>query len=412
MMKVLIVDDDEVFLESLIDGLEQNTDNFSYRVAYNGRQALEILQEGNIGVMVTDLKMPRMDGFDLIARAVKEFPELPCIVMTAYGTQDIERAFDDYSISYIEKPIEIDELYRLIGKAADSWGREGKLRGVTLSSFLQLIEMEQKTCRLDIHSSIWGDTGVLRFARGKLFDATLGKLKPDEAALKIMSWEDVTITVKKQRPVFKRRIKTPMMELQMEALRLADEENRGKAPTKPVLEADSLSKALELIEESDELTVESEPEPNPAAEIEKEMSAPKFDLEEEVMASLKDLMAEFNNLDGFHGIAVFTPAGELMGKHATGGLEIDKFGVDVNSLLYDAQKLTKEIGISAGHLVHVESDDAHLFGLCMNEGTDPLKKDPGKAHFHVVLMIDHDSPIGMVKMRLESFAQKSADILR
>jgi|GEM_PF-6867052 len=411
-MKVLIVDDDEVFLESLVDGLEQNTDNFSYRVAYNGRQALEILQEGNIGVMVTDLKMPRMDGFDLIARAVKEFPELPCIVMTAYGTQDIERAFDDYSISYIEKPIEIDELYRLIGKSADSWGREGKLRGVTLGSFLQLIEMEQKTCRLDIHSSIWGDTGVLRFARGKLFDATLGKLKPDEAALKIMSWEDVTITVKKQRPVFKRRIKTPMMELQMEALRLADEENKGKAPTKPMLEADSLDKALEMIEESDELTIEEEPEPNLTVDIEEEMSTPKFELEEEIMASIKDLMAGLNDLDDFIGVAVFTPSGELMGKNVTVGLEIEKFGVDINNMLSTAQKMTTEMGLSRGTLIHIVSADAHLFAHCMNEGTEHTTSEPGKAHFHTVLMMGAEASIGMIKMRLEKFAEKGADILR
>ena len=256
MAKVLIVDDDAAFLESLVDGMQQYTEDFTYLEANNGRRALEILDSEPINVLVTDLKMPKMDGFELIARVVKDQPDLPCIVMTAYGTAEIERAFDEYSIAYIEKPIDIDQLHKLIIKAADSWGKEGQLKGISLASFLQMVEMEQKTCRIDVHNSIWGETGILRFARGKLFDAQLGDKTPEEAALTILSWNDCQITVKKQRPVFKRKIQQPLMELQMEAARLADEARKGEPPPEPVLTAKNLEDALQI----DDLEIEDESE--------------------------------------------------------------------------------------------------------------------------------------------------------
>lgn len=252
MTRVLIVDDDKAFLESLIDGMEQYTEDTTYESANNGRQALDILGEKAIDVLVTDLKMPKFDGFELIARVVKDYPDIPCIVMTAYGTPEIERAFDEYSIAYIEKPIDIDQLHKLIVKAAETAGREGQLKGISLASFLQMVEMEQKTCRIDVHSSIWGETGILRFAKGKLFDAELGDKAPLEAALTILAWQDCQITVRKQRPVFKRKIQRPMMELQMEAARLADEANKDKPKPESVLKAESLEEALQI----DDLAIE------------------------------------------------------------------------------------------------------------------------------------------------------------
>lgn len=290
MPKVLIVDDDSAFLESLIDGMRQYTEDYTYLEAGNGREALEILGDETIDVLVTDLKMPKMDGFELIARVVKDNPDLPCIVMTAYGTAEIERAFDEYSIAYIEKPIDIDQLHKLIVKAADSWGKEGQLKGISLASFLQMVEMEQKTCRIDVHSSIWGETGVLRFAGGKLFDAELGDKPPEEAAMAILSWSDCQLTVKKQRPVFKRKINQSLMELQLEAARLADEARKDEPPPEPVLKAQDLEQALaERLEELES----GEPQPAPTEGGEAPRAAPVTEavLEEEIRKVMEEMEA-------------------------------------------------------------------------------------------------------------------------
>ncbi len=64
--KVLIVDDNREMLLSLKDGLERYSDSFSLTIGVNGLQAMKILKEETISLVVTDLKMPRMDGFALL----------------------------------------------------------------------------------------------------------------------------------------------------------------------------------------------------------------------------------------------------------------------------------------------------------------------------------------------------------
>jgi len=63
-------------------------------------------------------------------------------------------------------------------------------------------------------------------------------------------------------------------------------------------------------------------------------------------------------------------------------------------------------------MVHVEGEKAHILVRCLNEGTDPLKSEPGKAHIHVVLALANDSAIGFAKMKLGSVAEKVAPHFR
>ncbi|HDH98197.1 MAG TPA: response regulator, partial [Deltaproteobacteria bacterium] len=67
MKNVLIVDDEKVFLLSLSDGLKSYSDEFNVLIAFNGKEAVKILNSSKIDLVVTDLKMPEMDGFQLLA---------------------------------------------------------------------------------------------------------------------------------------------------------------------------------------------------------------------------------------------------------------------------------------------------------------------------------------------------------
>ncbi|MDA8089661.1 MAG: response regulator [Nitrospiraceae bacterium] len=109
---ILLVDDEKAFLLSLSEGLSSCEENFKVFTADNGRCALNVLKNGpRIDVLVTDLKMPEMDGFELLQNISKDFPEIRVIVLTAFITPDIEgqiRAIGDYAC--MEKPLEFEEL--------------------------------------------------------------------------------------------------------------------------------------------------------------------------------------------------------------------------------------------------------------------------------------------------------------
>src|SRR5687768_7519582 len=113
---VLIVDDEKTQREGLRAALEENYDVY---LADSAPAALELLERQHFDVMLTDLRMPQEDGMKLIARA-KSLPKPPiCILMTAYGSEEIaveaiKRGADDY----ISKgKLNIDELEFRIRRA-------------------------------------------------------------------------------------------------------------------------------------------------------------------------------------------------------------------------------------------------------------------------------------------------------
>src|SRR4030042_3665865 len=105
--KVLIVDDERTFLLSLSDGLTEYRPEFEVVTSVNGKEAVNVLKAKGIDLVVTDLRMPEMDGFELLNFLLNTFPQIPVIFMTAFGTPKIDhtiRAQD--RIQYIEKPFE------------------------------------------------------------------------------------------------------------------------------------------------------------------------------------------------------------------------------------------------------------------------------------------------------------------
>ncbi len=220
---VLIVDDEKLFLASLEEGLLFFADEFSVITALNGKKALEKLRKYDVDLVVTDLKMPEMDGFELLTQMVKEYPHIPVIVMTAFGTPDIEKSIQEFEVfDYLEKPIDFKTLAEKIQIGINK-NSDGHLKGIMLFSFLQLLQIEKKTCVLKVFSH--EKKGVLNFSKGELIDAAFGELNGEEAAFEIVCWEDVEIEIMKVSKKHQRRIKKPLQNILMEAAQKKDEDN-------------------------------------------------------------------------------------------------------------------------------------------------------------------------------------------
>lgn len=111
MKNILIADDEKTLLLSLSEGLRFYDNRFRVYTAKDGQEAIDILDSQRIDLLVTDLKMPNMDGFDLLAFALRKFPDLPVIVVTAYSNPDIDRKLQALGITRcMEKPLEFNEF--------------------------------------------------------------------------------------------------------------------------------------------------------------------------------------------------------------------------------------------------------------------------------------------------------------
>lgn len=399
MKNILIVDDEKAFLLSLSDGLSSYATEFNVLTASNGMEAIEVLESASVDLVVTDLKMPVMDGFGLLAYIASRQLGMPIIVMTAFGTPDIEGRLQNIGpIKYLEKPLDFDVLANNI-KAALKESAKGYLSGITLPTFLQLIEMEKKTCTLNIKSS--GRAGRLFFRNGKLVDAEAGTITAEPAAYEMVCWSDAEIEMVGGCNKTGTAIKMSLNNLLIDACRIADEKNRDNTER-----GDNNSK-LSGMEEYDDIAFDIAENDEPPAVKD---AAPNS--KEVINMSSQDTLKEFTLIEGFSGVGVFTPGGESLGMLASEKVNLKEIGVLANNVLMNAQKASLDMGTGRGQLVHVEAEHAHILVRCLNEGTDPLKSQPGKAHIHLVLILTTEGSIGLAKLKINKLIEKLADDFR
>ncbi len=116
MNTILIVDDEKNYPLILSAVLEE--ENFETLTANGGRKALEILSNSDVDLVLTDMKMPGIDGIELLDHIKTKDPELPVIMMTAHGTVDkAVEAMQKGAYNYILKPFENDRLILYVKKA-------------------------------------------------------------------------------------------------------------------------------------------------------------------------------------------------------------------------------------------------------------------------------------------------------
>src|SRR6516165_5502991 len=120
---LLIVDDEKTTREGLRAALEERYDVY---IAEDAKAAMNLLESDDFDVLLTDFRLPSEDGMKLIARA-KSLPKPPvCILMTAYGSEEIaveamKRGADDY---IAKGRLQIDELEMRINRALRQWNLE------------------------------------------------------------------------------------------------------------------------------------------------------------------------------------------------------------------------------------------------------------------------------------------------
>ena len=142
MKKVLIVDDSEELLKPLCLGLAGYKDRFEIVTAINGEEAVKVLKAESIDVLVTDLYMPKMDGIELLVYTNRHHPQMPCIVMTAFGSPDAGILLEHLGIFYfLEKPFELDTLVDVIRKSLEQTEQADQSRGLSVAGFMLLIQV-------------------------------------------------------------------------------------------------------------------------------------------------------------------------------------------------------------------------------------------------------------------------------
>jgi two-component system, NtrC family, response regulator HydG len=115
MKNILLIDDNKPILDSLSAYLRYFLRNCTVRTADNGKTAVEIMRSVPIDVILTDLEMPFMNGFELVAYTKTHYPAIPVLVMTGRHSPETEkRAMSIGASQYIIKPFDVEAIKDLI----------------------------------------------------------------------------------------------------------------------------------------------------------------------------------------------------------------------------------------------------------------------------------------------------------
>ncbi|MBM4350235.1 MAG: sigma-54-dependent Fis family transcriptional regulator [Deltaproteobacteria bacterium] len=116
--RILIAEDEKAQRE-LLEGFLKK-EGFSVEAASNGRQAIEKIEREFFDIAFLDYKMPELDGLQTLQEIRKRFPDLPVVMMTAYGTVETAVAsMKEGALDYLTKPIDLDELLLIIRKVLE-----------------------------------------------------------------------------------------------------------------------------------------------------------------------------------------------------------------------------------------------------------------------------------------------------
>ncbi|MGC8755984.1 MAG: response regulator [bacterium] len=115
MTKVLIVDDEIYFATNIANLLRANNEDMDALAVYSAEEALKQLEKAQYDIVVTDIRMPKINGFEFIKLLKQKWPNVSVIVMTAYGAKEVmENAFSLGTLFYIEKPFRVEKLEALL----------------------------------------------------------------------------------------------------------------------------------------------------------------------------------------------------------------------------------------------------------------------------------------------------------
>ena len=190
LRKVLIVDDEETLTWSMAKSLSKDKDKFEVIIANNGSEAINLLRRNEIDIVISDIRMPDINGLDLLVKIRKEYPQTRVIIMTAYGSSDVQKEANRRgSLFYVEKPFEISDIRKIIiDLIAKKKGFQGKLFGLQLTDIIQMNCLGRLTTALIITKD--GERGVIYLNEGEVIHAECGEQKGTDAFYRILSWQE------------------------------------------------------------------------------------------------------------------------------------------------------------------------------------------------------------------------------
>lgn len=349
--RIILVDDEEALAWSLASRLAKVRPQHTVETATDGSSALALMQNGSVDLLIADIRMPGMNGIDLVLAARSTRPDLPVVVMTAFTSADIQRIHTGPFTGFLEKPFEFERLLELVDHALvpKLVGFSGAISVQTLPDVVQLYVLSSATGSLSIKHHT--GEGAVWFERGSIVHAVTAERTGDEAFYEIMMWSGGEFTMRAGARTNERSVESNWQELLMESCRRIDEGSRREddpaqlPPKAGTGWTQAPPPSNELQSELDTLFQDFEPRTAKVAVIDSQEDRVTRTSVEESM-NIKDSLSKLNQIDGFVGAAlVDSESGMLLGQEGGGGLNLEVAAAGNTEVVRAKRKTMSNLGL-------------------------------------------------------------------
>ncbi len=227
--KILLLDDDEQMLELYQELLKQLPSQPEVHVCNSGARAIALLESEPFTLLITDLRMPKMDGLQVLAIVRRKYPHLRIIVLTGVLDEEYRsRAYAQGVDLFWQKPANTEEfqlfkdcIESLLGRDIRS---EGGFRGMQSKSLVDLIQLECLSRSSSVlHISQGGVSGRIWVQNGEMIDAATANFTGEEAFKEILSWKGGNFEILPPEPQRPRAIQHSYQGLLLDSAQALDE---------------------------------------------------------------------------------------------------------------------------------------------------------------------------------------------
>jgi CheY-like chemotaxis protein len=363
--KILLVDDEELFLKSLKDGLDLFSEVFETDICFSVNEAIKLITANQYDLVITDIRIAEKGGTDLLIFLRDIHYSGKVMVMTAYATEESQKMIKSYGVvDVISKPFKLEWFTNMLLE----YFKEEKKSMVTFESIelvtvMQIINLEKKTLAVEIKTG--GKIGVIYFVKGEIIHAEYNGIEGYEAVLKLITLTQGTISVKKNNNKVKHSIEIPFVHLMMDIMKTHDE--------------------FQLSQEK------------------KEKKKSKKGKNKDVSGAVGLILNTLKEIKGYLGAGVFTPQGKkLGGSIEISGIRFDEVGSLIHKTLSNSEAMAKKVGFGKLDMIQLYSEIGIVFAKCSNQGN---------LHFHTILVVKADSNVVQAKLKLEKMVETLKQVL-
>ena len=402
MKRVLVVDDEADMLWMLQRNLNKGMENVEILAAESGEEALSILSDKKVNLVISDINMPGMNGLDLLLEITNRYPHTGVIIMTAYPSNTFEnQAMLSGSLRFIEKPFDINDMRKIVQETLNSEeGFQGTVDGVDLMDIVQFNGLSRATAALKVSTA--NHEGMIFFKNGNVVHAMCDSENGESAFFKMLTFQGGSLQNIRgvEPPVMS--IKKGLEALLMEAAKRQDEKQAGAtAESNPRKDIEDLD--FDFLEAGNTAAITAPDFIEPALsnnnirpEIVQDTPLTQ-DKEELAMTNIQRILAEFTNIEGVHTACLVGRDGFLLDSLARTGIDAEMIGAIASSGFGSAESMGNQLG------------QGDLNMTMFEYGNGPVMFAPVGSEAFLVIVADKDTNLGWIRIAIKKNSKKIAE---